>query len=110
MLMLNHQILWTDCSFAIAQVVLMVHMPARVGAGKPVLYTRLNVKFAKNPMQAVCRIHSKDDKCRSDTFPKYVAAQFPKDATAQQLRENLDLDALQQGNPLSCVKTFKMLK
>jgi hypothetical protein len=27
--------------------------------------------------------------------------------TAQQLRENLNLDVLWQGNPLSCVKMFK---
>ena len=52
---------------------------------------------------------AKDDKCKSDTFAKHFAAHFPRDATAQQLRENLELDVLWQGNLLSCIKTFKRL-
>eukprot|EP00957_Ditylum_brightwellii_P169217 12879961-Ditylum_brightwellii.AAC.1 len=39
---------------------------------------------------------AKDDKRRSDTFAKHFAAHFPIDATAQQLRENLNLDVLWQ--------------
>ena len=51
-----------------------------------------------------------DDSRRSDTFAKHFAKHFPRDATPQQLRENIDLDVLWQGNPLSCVKTFKTPK
>ena len=51
-----------------------------------------------------------DDSRRSDTFAKHFAKHFPQDATPQQLWENLNLDVLWQGNPLSCVNTFKMPK
>ena len=51
-----------------------------------------------------------DNNRHSDTFAKHFAKHFPQDATPQQLRENLILDILLQGNLLSCVKTFKTPK
>ena len=51
-----------------------------------------------------------DDKRRSDTFASHFEKHFPANATAQQLRENIEFDILWQGNPLSCVKTFKTPK
>eukprot|EP00957_Ditylum_brightwellii_P207035 15351175-Ditylum_brightwellii.AAC.1 len=37
-----------------------------------------------------------DDTRRSDTFAKHFAKHFPRDTTAQQLHENIDLDILWQ--------------
>ena len=51
-----------------------------------------------------------DDKRRSDTFALHFAKHFPRNCTAQQLRENIDFSILWQGNPLSCVKTFRTQK
>ena len=51
-----------------------------------------------------------DDKRRSDTFASHFAKHFPRNCTAQQLRENIEFDILWQGNPLSCVKTFQTQK
>ena len=51
-----------------------------------------------------------DDKRRSDTFASHFAKHFPRNCTAQQLRENIEFDILWQGNLLSCVKTFQTQK
>ena len=48
-----------------------------------------------------------DDKRQSDTFVSHFEKHFPQNVTAQQLRENIEFDILWQGNPLSCIKTFK---
>ena len=48
-----------------------------------------------------------DPKRQNDIFVSHFKKHFSRNATAQQLHENIEFDILWQGNPLSCVKTFK---
>eukprot|EP00957_Ditylum_brightwellii_P074870 5690529-Ditylum_brightwellii.AAC.1 len=53
------------------------------------------------------RLDTKEEPIRSDAFAKHFQRHFPKDATPQQLRHNLELKILWEGNVLTCVKNFQ---
>ena len=69
---------------------------------------RVSINY--NKRKKAKKLKAKKDSLRSDTFAKHFQSHFPKDATPQQIRSNVELSILWEGDPLSCVKTFQQAK